>query len=109
MRVSIAKVLILFYVLYGCWCCGCSSLMVSVWVLLILVYVLYGHCRHRYHAALKCVYLHCWHPYQSMYCMGDVRDGSLGCDILGAGTCMSICIVGVLALGLSICTVYRHC
>ena len=50
-----ANVFILVYVLYGCWCCGCSSLMVSVWVLLILLYVLYGHCRHRYHAALKCV------------------------------------------------------
>ena len=39
---SMAKVLILVYVLYECWCCGRSYLMVSVWVLLILVYVLYG-------------------------------------------------------------------
>ena len=44
-----------------------------------------------------------------MYCMVGVSVGSLGCDILGAGACISICIVGVLALGLSICMVYRHC
>ena len=36
---------VLVHVLYGCWCCGRSSLMVSVWVLLILAYVLYGRCR----------------------------------------------------------------
>ena len=50
-----AKVLILVYVLYECWCCGRSYLMVSVWVLLIIVYVLYGRCRRGYHAVLICV------------------------------------------------------
>ena len=56
MRVSMAKVFILVYVLYECWCCaGRSSLMVSVWVLLILVYVLFGRCRRGYHAVLKCL------------------------------------------------------
>ena len=55
MRVSKAKVFILVYVLYECWCCGRSSLMIYVWVLLILVYVLYGRCRPGYHAVLKCV------------------------------------------------------
>ena len=44
-----------------------------------------------------------------MYCMGGVSVGSLGCDILGAGACISLCIVGVLALGLSICMGYLHC
>ena len=44
-----------------------------------------------------------------MYCRGGVSVGSLGCDILGVGACISLCIVGVPALGLSICMGYLHC
>ena len=44
-----------------------------------------------------------------MYCLGGVSVGSLGCDTLGADACINLCIVGVLAIGLSIYMGYLHC
>ena len=64
-----------------------------------------------YHAVLKCLGI-CTdgvHISLCTYCMSGVSVVSRGCDILVAGACISLCIVEVLALGLSICMGYLYC